>query len=969
MSDNALVPAEGRTDPNQTTVERWGEPMPGTYWRVLENIDPAHDEESEQITGNGAVAGTVLMLSEIETADGAPHVYVFEPHPMVKKNWRVPMRVHVDVFHQWFAFAPDGEEVRSRELEDLLGEMARTQAQMMQPPPDQVPAGLLGHDPSPVGAPGTELATRDSVGQLESYAQRIQESSQALTGWIETCSKKLGSQANALARFHGERAQAQLAKAKQQLEGVAGLLRTVENLNLYVGEGQEVLQVRDGAPAAPGEPLTIYQDFLALDEESALYLEAGGLDHTHAEELPQILDDLALVDRMIPASRGVVLVQFRASIKMFTEQQDMGARLYNVRMNQEAQQRHLLVRDGERLWMVALPQTLQGLTQLMPTIAEQAEQFTHHSGSEIRREHLSYARAQRQQMGSLDAYAKVLIVLWGLFDRAQLLTGWNMPRFTNWLDPAVHHRYLVLCDQSTMIGQEHESFADYRARHNRYLGRGATVAVSIDPLFAQDNIPGAFASQSHYTGRTHVHTQMFEWDCPRGETVLVARARQDARGLYVEVPLKRGNAYYGRGDGGRRITGKMYLPSNRSEHYLVLDRVHGPDMTYFLTSRSQRRSYASYLLLFRKAREWVLARDEAETSLRQALARAAVDAGLAEAGEGLESAITSAIAVTRTARRDKQIPDTNSAGFRGYMRAALDTLHSLLTQQDTRIARVEAWAQEAGRELLRLALAGGTQWRLYLVPVPQEHNPLLGAPAHTTVCAIDWTAEALIVTVEGRAMLESQSSEHIVKEWERTEIVPGNKKSPFYDENQDKVIEHGARGWMARKSLFPMLTYDEAVSVLDAVRAAPASLPTAAAVYNAAMTHQNRTRRRMRIAIPVGILAGIQGNPLVMFAYVGALQYAYAFGDKGIRGLARNWGVAPCEPVDLEWEIGGMTFEQARQHFRRDLGHEQTWRMHRSEIANPTKKKDSVRRYRLTALNEAGAKWLPWAVRLTESAI
>ena len=978
MNANSMIPARRGRAAETSRVERWEEPQAGTYWRLVKRFKGAHDEEA-QMTGNDVAKGTVLMLSSIEMADGHAHVYVFSPHPSVEESYRFPIRVHADVFFDWFHYAPDGEAVRSKELLELQSQMALTQARMMQPPPGAEPIAAIAFQPGSHEEAGTQLATRESITDMERYAASVQANAAELTKWIQSNTAELGEQATTMARFHGERAEASLAKANQTLESVKGLLRTVDNLKLYVGEGTDVMQVTDGEPAAPELPLTIYQEVLALDEETALHLEQGGLDHTHADELGSILSDQSLVDRLIPAPRGVVLVRFRSTDKAIFAGEDLASRFANTAMNAQAQLKHLLVRDGARLWLVMLPEDLQGLKQLMPNAAEMTEHFSTRSGREIKREHLQYAKAQRDQLGSLNAYAKVLIMLWGLYDRRKLTLGWNMPVFTNWLDPQVQSCYLQLCDQSTMIGQDHESYDQYRRRQNQYLGVGATIAVHVRNLFTQSHLPGAFASQSRYNGRSHEYSRIYDWDSAGKSGVLIGRIRNDARGAYVEIPLVKSYSYDSQ---ARKITGKLYVTQDDGDHFLVLDRVHAPDMTYFLTSRSQRQGYANYLLLFQEARRWVEQRDVSETPVRKRLAEAAAAAGLKAEPAHIESAITSALAVARTSRRDKTIPEPGTSAFKTYLTTAHDTLHPLLTDQQARIARVEAWAAVSGRQALRLALAQGRQWRLYLVPIDLEHESLLGTPTHVTVATVDWESDPLQVTAIGRDLLRSRADEQVIQDWEVTQVIPGDPKGWSEYERRDKKVQSGAVAWQSKKPLFDGISYDDAITILNQMRSGQIQPPSPEDAFIAAKAYmdadKSRSVGRMSIGLPIGMLSDrSKERPVVLFAQIDALSYAYHHGDEALRTtvlelIGKRYMRPTSHLAELrskssaQWVAAAASLERTKHHLKHGYAKDGVWVMREDSIKpHNSNKALGHHEYHIQALTPLGAELLPWAAKFT----
>lgn len=95
------------------TVERLAGPTPGQYWRARHDIDGRDDTRGSY---NGVDAGELLLLREIETADGDAHVIVLAPHPGWERCYQLPLRIHADDFERDWELAQDGEAVRAAEM-------------------------------------------------------------------------------------------------------------------------------------------------------------------------------------------------------------------------------------------------------------------------------------------------------------------------------------------------------------------------------------------------------------------------------------------------------------------------------------------------------------------------------------------------------------------------------------------------------------------------------------------------------------------------------------------------------------------------------------------------------------------------------------------------------------------------------------------------------------------------------------
>ncbi|UXF74610.1 hypothetical protein K7574_21185 (plasmid) [Stenotrophomonas maltophilia] len=961
------------------TFERLDEPRPGTYWRLLQSV--TGHECGKQVQAPKMQAGTVLLLEDVEYADGEPHVYQFAAHPNVPEKHAYESRFHADCFFQYWTYCPEGAQVREQELLNVHQKMQESQALLMQPPPVATPVGALGFDPSTAApAEGQALATPGQVRDLANYAEQLRENAEASKKWIATHSSALQAQGEKLARFYSERATVALAAAKGQLDAVKGILRTVENLKVYTGEDVAVTVLRAGAPAAADAPLTIYQDLLALDEELLLHLEEDGLDHTHLDSIAAVLTDDTLVRRMLPAERSLVLCKFRGGYKEFVKPKgsgDIGAAIANEHLNRINQCHRLLLRDGEQIYLIDTADFLQKITQLMPSAAEQIEHFANRSGDTIRRDDIAYAKAQRSQLGALDAYAKVLTALWGLRDRGVVLANWNVPAFASWLDWGFQESYLHLVDQSNLIGVQRPSFDTYRDEQNRYLAPGAWVAVRTSALIKQEFLPGAFASQETRQWRG-------EWDYSRIYRVkdtrpIVTCVRQDKRGIYVEVPLV--HEYK-----SREINGRMYLEKQAMADVLVLDRLHGADLTYYLTSRTERRRYNLYVELFQVARAWVAERDRAEAPLRDYLRQAVADGRVHHDPENLEAAITDALATARAARRDRRAPDPENTGFPAYRRALLDTLHTLLSAQHDRVDALQRWCNAHDRRPLRLVSTGKGKFKAYLEPLPAEHDRMLGEARHTAVATVTFEGATGAATLADwhRELLRPAAGEHVIHDWQYLTVIPANPAGEYH-ERLERTRDDGAAAWLKAACPFGPLRYEQARALLQ--------LPAKQSEHfhngldmdwllDRALGSKGKYIVRHAYEFAVGIVhSGVK--PCVLIASHDMLGYVYSAGSatekERVKHLITSRYKTPWQALaDLENGEQGWSL--------RYVGLEDVWRC-RDEphclalgatraigealIVDPalSVKENMGRKLRCVGLTTVGAALFPWLAQRTESAL
>lgn len=975
-------------------LEHLDAPSPGSYWRLLK---ATKETNTNRIATPKMARGTVLMLSSVEVADGAPHAYVFAHHPSWIEergpNWRRPITTptfHADDFFAWWERAPDGPAVRAAEMQQAMTDMQETQRLMTLPPPDAAPVALLSHAPSPTMGtdPGTALATMDGVNALQSFVSMQQEDLTRRANWITKHSNTLRDQGTVLANFHAERAQAMLAVAEARKQDLEGILKTVANLRLYTGEGVEAMLLCDGEPAGPDAKITVCQELLAFDQETAIMLDSGGLDHTHTEELAEALKDLELVDRMIPSELGMVLVQFRKNDKVFDSSEGIGAALYNMQMNKHSQAKFLMVRDGQRIWLVYIDDVLQPLSQLMPSTGEQNSYFTtsrfDKEPERITKDDLAYAGAQRKQLGHLDLYGKVLIALWGLQDRTGLLVGGNIPQMSNWLSPEFQNAYMRLLSIDNMLGVSRPSFNTWQATQNEHLASGSWVAINLVDAFCQDWVPGAFSRGSYYGGRTHYDllyrpksgNYRNDWG------VIITRAKKDTAGIYVEVET----VYHGHAEvKNPNRTNKLYLvrtdrPSEFNDGYLVLDRARSADLDYYLTSRKQRAGYLSYLKLFREARAWTAERDANEAPLRRLLAKEVVEARMPHDPGQLDSLLTDALAIARTARRDGIIPQAGTPAYREFLNAARAAVHASLSDNGSRVSAIEKWSSAAGKQPLRLVLTGKAEWLLYCVPSEDEHDARLGAAGHAIVRAVSFQDGLVIASVVDRRLLRSVSGEQVIHDWNATVEQEPDERFARLPSYKPAPKEVGAKAWLVATAPFS-IRYDQAIALADSASSgrelmAQFNLEVLLRDETDHMRYANAKQvERTLVTIPVGT-AIMQGAPLLLVARTDKMKFIYEKGGQTLRdrvvesmNIYKRQDLRKREITDrpLSWDLCAIPFDIAHRA-RADLSNIPSYRVDSDSCTMAGARASGYGKYQVTTVSPLGVELFPWLVERTRSA-
>ncbi|MEY2117329.1 hypothetical protein [Rhodanobacter sp. FW106-PBR-R2A-1-13] len=939
-----------KTAAGGVTVERLAGPSPGQYWRARHDIDGRHDARGSY---NGVDAGEVLLLQDIEKADGDDHVIVLAPHPGWERCYQIPLRVHADDFEKDWELANDGDAVRGREMAELVDAMRLTQEAMSQPPPGHADAPRLVQEPrlNAGGATGQELATEDGLKAMTQHADALKASADAQVAWIKEHSEELGNQAGALARFHQEKASALLALAKNQLSDLDRLRGMVTNLEIYTGQGVEVLPLATGEPAPRDEPLVIYQDLLSFDEELLLCLDQGGLDHTMLDQVAKALEDPALVRQMIPSPRGIVLVRFRGGYKEFIRERDgdstersVAVGRYNEAMSKESMRHHLLYRDGGSLTLISCDDVLPNIKQLLPSAAEQAEHFTRRSYNwerhgydevPITRDDIDYAKAQRSQLGRLTDFARVLVILWGLHDRTELLDPSNIPRFANWLDPGFQRAHLRLVSLDSLIAEERPSFADYRADCNRFLGAGVTVAVNLRAAMTESAAPGAY-NRNRYQA----------W--------VPQQAYQVARVTYVHGRPTISVATHETFNRGR--TRNVTVVLEKPNVYLVLDRADADELRYYLQSRRSRRDYADYVAVFRQALAHVAARDSAEASWQRWITTSLQESRLACDAVEAGRAARLARAVIRASQRDGALPADPAGASAALRAAALNAAHAALADHGARVADVEAWCAAQGWTPVALTHDGRDRWHLYREATEAERDPRIAqfpwCARRTLAFGRDGTLQA---DKAAMALYQRRAGEQIVFDWPAAER--------WASATAPAGLTHARTLALLDIPAAASLAFDDTHALVDAMIAS-------ATHYN--RTHSKRYVSREPCLFPIGTVIEKDRTALLVI-HVDAWEAAYAWGDEAQKARVREWTERtyvnsagalsrldkPFAPTVGTVELKDITQRTGTPWF------EAPYRGRSDKDGWESGRRAGTRR--LTTLSPAGARLVPWLAPLCDA--
>jgi len=664
--------------------------IPGRYFRAVTDVpqrletamrdvsrwsgrDHTVGQEEVSYTARRAVAGgTVLLAVRLHFIDDELHSVELAAHP--SDSDRTNLAFMADEFFTLFVAAEDGETVRETEIAEVHSRIVAIQARLASPPPSMT--ALPGPEQS---RPTTVSLVRalDHKEDIAGKAKAIAIAADERRQFIEEGTKEITAQTTLLANFYQEKASAALAVVGDSIQFAKDVSEGLTTLSLYTGEGVTVERLCEGESADPSEPLTLYQDRLYLDEELAVEALTGGFDFRGLDSLGDILAaDRGLIDRMVPASRGAVLVRVRRSDRNYAAGPE-GA-IVDAFMNQRNHKVYLLVRDGGNVHLVNSEITTDNAERLFPTRKEIADIFKNW-GREIRPDHLDYSKARNDFERNTVFYKRMLLMLWGLNDRLGLFGSfYDKSRFDNWYDGEFQaERVVYVHDGEGTLGVARPSFFDWIRQSNRCMQSGSRVAAVWPRMVTADSAPACYSNRYVNGDPQRIYAPT--------ETAGIARVERKGDRLTVRcmVSGRMRTDYEKVREFEASVDLLTALRYEGSTSCLCLDRVTVADLDYYLNSRKERRNYEEYFHLFRIARTFLAAEEETQRPAMQSL--------LADLSHSGVDADTAQESLSRAAALWRAQNSARLVGGEGWTendrRTVLDIAYALSGKQDGLLER------------------------------------------------------------------------------------------------------------------------------------------------------------------------------------------------------------------------------------------------------------------------------------------
>lgn len=693
--------------------------------------------------------------------------------------------------------------------------------------------------------------TSEGLKELTIESRRRTAIATATANWISKRAEDIGRTMAQLTPYYAERAKVALARSKKAIRYAEEISKGLKSLELYTGDGIDVVEVRTGASACTAEPLTLVQGKRFMAEEVAVFAD---IDENFDFADQSIFFDLlakhdVLRDQVFPTPRCVVSmavnrhrVTYGEKVSMFeAAQRDAKNRLV-----------FLLVRDGDNIHVVYSSEpSHEAAHQLFPCDDDLTRHFTGIDGTRIKLKDVAFVEASRKFDDQALHYKRFLILLCGLDHRLHLMGEFYPPQsglqFMSLDFQSKYFRFLEDDRPERTIGQQLEPVSEWMVRCNTSLRSGSRVMIAST---ARANSPALTRYSNHSIARADLDT-----------VHVVAR-----EGQHHYVTVRTTNAY---SFGPESKTVKVWLDGPNATHsgrhpcFLCLDLVRPQVIHQYIHSRTHRADSISWIRIFKRIHAVLSAEYVSQAPLREHLRYSALQHG-GIAQDRIDEAVDVAIMTWRASHRGCSAPEVNNT-------KAVNEILTLLYPSERIAASIEPLLErfiaDHGLTPLKLVRTGKTRLALYVVANEADKEPY--APG----CRWGWAKKMILIAGKTKLSVASTSlvwiekgyidpSEELIREWPGLVEWTNEKAEPV----RLRHLERIKTAMQEAEGLFTELLHSNRFerSGLPMNPDLFADLQERSTAY---YRSANSNSKDIRIAIPVGVYQTKQDGP-VKFLYM-----------------------------------------------------------------------------------------------------
>jgi hypothetical protein len=380
--------------------------------------------------------------------------------------------------------------------------------------------------------------------------------------------------------------------------------------NLYLGRDEEIIPIRDGAPADQSTPITVRQLVLAMDEECSVAAEEGGIDAMSIDAFDEwLLADDKHLSQVFPEQRGVVALVPRWSMK------DYGNPWESMARNKDNHQTYFLIRNGERLYRYVTD--FNAGERLVPTASEFTDFFYERGFMGAERKPIApgssaWDRAETEADARKRHYMRVGLILQGLIDRTAVFQP--LPGQVRFLeaDDYDEGRIVIIADGDLLLSDGREPFREWQSRLMAEVRPGMRIIGAFNTYGSKDD----WAIHPRYASHPESLVPHSITERVGGNSLKFTYDRTDEVWGYEPVPGRPG---YERMASRKPKTRASCTFSCGTELVLPFDLIDIADIDRFLRSRVERHRYVQMFPLLKAARRTLIAEAKEEAPFRAML--------------------------------------------------------------------------------------------------------------------------------------------------------------------------------------------------------------------------------------------------------------------------------------------------------------------------------------------------------------
>lgn len=553
------------------------DPEIGQYYRSLQDHTDDHDDK-------GVPKGDLARVRSIDDEHVSLRYfdeYLYYSH---------------DDFHRLFEVAPTGAQERASEVAQLIDEIHQAETHDL----TDIRQQMTSFSPH-VGDDGEVCDETGLVKFERNNPQTIAERIGEVEKQLKNSTMHLERKQTRLQKLLEEQSRA-LESKMSELQDLAKVAKeAIYTISLYLGEEEEIKQLKKGKPAHRDEKIVIRQQVLFMDEESVVAAYDGGIDHENVEWFDEWLLEGDNIDRLLPEVKGIVACQPRRVAK----RRNTGNIFTDAAMAKADESTYFLIRNGDnvfRIWSkIEVDKNLLPLRHEFDHLFMQDGEYDWDKHSRGPKKHIkpgspAYMDAMEKANAKNRHYMRILLFIQGLLDRTDVFHPLPGPR-VNVMDHetnADHMRYIYDMEMALPSGKL--SFKDWQEDINSKLAKGQRVI-------------GIFNS---YTAEQYCEVSKrrpsYAWGGPADD------------GIYpIEKAVDDGLVFYYEDDNQYREKRCSFTVYPTDRIILNFDEATVDDMRFYIESRQDRSDYMFMIPVLQRAIAMKLKETDEEKPFRALL--------------------------------------------------------------------------------------------------------------------------------------------------------------------------------------------------------------------------------------------------------------------------------------------------------------------------------------------------------------